>query len=104
VVGQLQLDVLSSRMVAEYGVNITFEQTSWSTMRWVAPKEDGPQDRAALDRFLRTAPSQMAEDHDNEPVAFFTSDWGRKRAEDEFPMLRFLSLREQHAIEGSAAA
>jgi peptide chain release factor 3 len=65
----------------------------------VAPKEEGPQDRAALDRFLRTAPSQMAEDHDNEPVAFFTSDWGRKRSEDEWPMLRFLSLREQHGIE-----
>jgi peptide chain release factor 3 len=101
VVGQLQLDVLSSRIQAEYGVNITFENTSWSTMRWVAPKEEGPQDRAALDRFLRTAPSQMAEDHDNQPVAFFTSDWGRKRSEDEWPMLRFLALREQHGVEAA---
>ncbi|RKK04041.1 peptide chain release factor 3 [Pseudoroseomonas wenyumeiae] len=101
VVGQLQLDVLSSRIQAEYGVQITFENTSWSTMRWVAPKEDGPQDRAALDRFLRTAPSQMAEDHDNQPVAFFTSDWGRKRSEDEWPMLRFLALREQHGVEAA---
>ena len=99
VVGQLQLDVLSSRMVAEYGVNITFEPTSWSTMRWVAPKEDGPQGRAALDRFLRSAPSQMAEDHDNQPVAFFTSDWGRKRSEDENPALHFLGFREQHGVE-----
>ncbi|WP_456316371.1 peptide chain release factor 3 [Teichococcus vastitatis] len=98
VVGQLQLDVLSSRIQAEYGVHITFEGTSWSTMRWVAPKEEGPQDRAALDRFLRSAPSQMAEDHDNEPVAFFTSDWGRRRAEEEWPALRFLSLREQHGV------
>lgn len=101
VVGQLQLDVLSSRIQAEYGVQITFENTSWSTMRWVAPKEEGPQDRAALDRFLRTAPSQMAEDHDNQPVAFFTSDWGRKRSEDEWPMLRFLALREQHGVEAA---
>jgi peptide chain release factor 3 len=101
VVGQLQLDVLSSRIQAEYGVQITFENTSWSTMRWVAPKEEGPQDRAALDRFLRTAPSQMAEDHDNHPVAFFTSDWGRKRSEDEWPMLRFLALREQHGVEAA---
>jgi peptide chain release factor 3 len=99
VVGQLQLDVLSSRIQAEYGVHITFEGTSWSTMRWVAPKEEGPQDRAALDRFLRTAPSQMAEDHDGQAVAFFTSDWGRKRSEDEWPMLRFLSFREQHGVE-----
>lgn len=103
VVGQLQLDVLASRMTAEYGVTITFEPTSWSTMRWVAPKAE--EERAALERFLRGAPSQMAEDHDGEPVAFFTSDWGRRRAEEEWPGLRFLSLREQHGVaEGEAAS
>ena len=39
------------------------------------------------------------------PVAFFTSDWGRRRAEEEWPGLRFLSLREQHGVaEGEAAS
>jgi peptide chain release factor 3 len=97
VVGQLQLDVLSSRLLAEYGVHVTFESTSWSVLRWVAGE-----DKTVLERFLRTAPSQMAEDHDNEPVAFFSSEWGRQRAQDEWPQLRFLSLREQHGIEAGA--
>jgi peptide chain release factor 3 len=30
-------------------------------------------------------------------VAFFTSDWRRNRAEEEWPTLKFLKLREQHA-------
>ncbi|MGV2442319.1 peptide chain release factor 3, partial [Bacillus atrophaeus ATCC 9372] len=81
-------------------VQVGFDATSWSTMRWVALKEG--EDRAVLERFLRTAPSQMAEDHDNEPVAFFTSDWGRRRPEEEWPQLRSLSLREQHGVEENA--
>ena len=39
-----------------------------------------------------------AQDHDDEQVAFFTSDWRRKRAEEEFPMIRFLPVREQHGL------
>ncbi|MDB5368943.1 MAG: Peptide chain release factor 3, partial [Roseomonas sp.] len=35
---------------------------------------------------------------------FFSSDWARKRAEDEWPQLRFLSLREQHGVEPAPAA
>ena len=31
-------------------------------------------------------------------VAFFTSDWRRRRAEEEFPMIRFLPVREQHGL------
>ena len=98
VVGQLQLDVLSSRLQAEYSVPVAFDGTSWSTMRWVSLAA-GVEDRAVLERFMRAAPSQVAEDHDNEAVAFFSSDWSRKRAEDEWPQLRFLALREQHGVE-----
>jgi peptide chain release factor 3 len=32
-------------------------------------------------------------------VAFFGSDWRRKRAEEEWPMLRFHAVREQHGLE-----
>jgi peptide chain release factor 3 len=92
-VGLLQLDVLQSRLRAEYGVPASFETAPWTTMRWMASE-----DRTAIERFAAANRMDMAQDHDDEQVAFFTSDWRRKRAEEEFPMIRFLPVREQHGL------
>jgi peptide chain release factor 3 len=94
VVGQLQLDVLQSRLKVEYGVPAGFQDTIWSMMRWVTSD-----DRAALDRFAQANRRDAGEDHDGALVAFFGSDWRRKRAEEEWPMLRFHAVREQHGLE-----
>jgi peptide chain release factor 3 len=98
VVGQLQLDVLQSRLKVEYGVPAGFDDTMWQMMRWVTPADPGP-DRTALDRFAATNRRDAGEDHDGALVAFFGSDWRRKRAEEEWPMLRFHAVREQHGLE-----
>ena len=44
-------------------------------------------------------PARRGQDHDGELVAFFGSDWRRKRAEEEWPVLRFHAVREQHGLE-----
>jgi peptide chain release factor 3 len=93
VVGQLQLDVLASRLKVEYGVPAGFDATPWQLMRWVAGE-----DREALERFIAQNRRDAAEDHDGEKVAFFTSEWRRARAEEEWPMLRFHKVREQHGL------
>ena len=93
VVGLLQLDVLQSRLRVEYGVPASFEAAPWNQMRWMASE-----DRDAIARFAAANRMDMAQDHDDEQVAFFTSDWRRKRAEEEFPMIRFLPVREQHGL------
>ncbi|AWV22135.1 Bacterial Peptide Chain Release Factor 3 (RF-3) [Roseomonas mucosa] len=93
VVGALQLDVLAERLKAEYGVPSRYENTPWSLMRWVASE-----DAAALERFRRAIPHDVAEDHDGALVAFFSSDWRRNRAAEDFPELRFLEVREQHSL------
>jgi peptide chain release factor 3 len=98
VVGQLQLDVLQSRLRVEYGVPAGFDDTMWQMMRWVTPA-DPAADRAAMDRFATTNRRDAGEDHDGSLVAFFGSDWRRKRAEEEWPMLRFHAVREQHGLE-----
>jgi peptide chain release factor 3 len=97
VVGALQLDVLAERLKAEYSVPSRYENTPWQMMRWVASE-----DRVAMERFRQSAPHDTAEDHDGALVAFFTSDWRRNRAEEEWPALRFMELREQHGIEQAA--
>ena len=62
---------------------------------------DPAADRAALDRFATANRRDAGEDHDGELVAFFGSDWRRKRAEEEWPVLRFHAVREQHGLEAA---
>jgi len=93
VVGLLQLDVLASRIKVEYGVPVSFEATHWDQLRWFASE-----DKAAVERFTRAHKADLAEDHDGEMVAFFTSDWRRRRAEEENPALSFHAVREQHGL------
>ncbi len=94
VVGQLQLDVLASRLKVEYGVPAGFNETNWTQMRWVVSD-----DKAQAEKFRTLNRRDCGEDHDDELVAFFGSDWRRKRAEEEFPALRFHAVREQHGVE-----
>ena len=70
--------------------------TRWDMMRWVTGE------RAEIDRFIASNRSDSAEDHDGEAVVFFSSDWRRKRAEEEFPNLRFHAVREQHGVVAAA--
>ena len=92
VVGQLQLDVLQSRIQAEYGVPTGFDATRWQFMRWISGE------RAEVERWAAGNRSDTAEDHDGEYVAFFSSDWRRKRAEEDWPKLKFHAVREQHGV------
>ncbi len=93
VVGQLQLDVLQSRLKVEYGVPAGFDATQWEQVRWVVAE-----DPADLARFADASRRDVAEDHDGALVAFFTSDWRRRRAEEEWPKLKFHAVREQHGV------
>ncbi|MBE9607572.1 peptide chain release factor 3 [Acetobacteraceae bacterium H6797] len=94
VVGQLQLDVLQSRLLAEYGAPVGFEGVQWDMLRWV-----GAEDKAELAKFSKIFFNDMAEDHDGEQVVFFTSNWRRQQAEENYPKLKFMKVREQHGIE-----
>jgi peptide chain release factor 3 len=100
VVGQLQLDVLKSRLAFEYGVPAGFDETRWQTMRWIsAPGGATPaESRAAIERWATGNRGDTATDHDGEYVALFGSDWRRKRAEEEYPALRFDAVREQSGL------
>ncbi len=98
VVGLLQLDVLASRLQAEYGVPVSFETAPWDQLRWLATN-----DREAMARFSRKHAGDVAEDHDGALVALFASDWRRRRTEEEWPMIRFHAVREQHRLAEARA-
>src|SRR3546814_12577394 len=70
VVAQLQLDVLISRLEAEYKVEAKLEQSPWDTARWIASD-----DLAALKAFQADNRGAAATDRDGAPVFMAKDAW-----------------------------
>ena len=90
VVGALQLEVLASRALAEYKVEIKFEDSPYDVARWVTSSD--PQ---ALKRFMDANRSDMAEDRDGHPVYMARSQWRLDRAAEENKDVKFTAFRER---------
>ena len=90
VVGQLQLDVLASRIAAEYGLEVAFEQGLYETARWVAAD-----DAAELKRFLDAHQGNLADDRDGAPVFMAKSAWELRYSADKWPKIKFTATRER---------
>ncbi len=90
VVGQLQLDVLKSRLEAEYGLPIDFEGAPYVTARWcTAP------DNAELERFEQAKKASLADDRDGQPVFMARNSWDLGRVQEDFPKIVFHKTRER---------
>jgi peptide chain release factor 3 len=91
VVGQLQLDVLQTRLDAEYNLPIGFEAAPYITARWCAADDPGE-----LDRFRETKRASLATDRDGNPVFLARNNWDLGRVQEDFPKIRFTATRERH--------
>jgi peptide chain release factor 3 len=91
VVGQLQLEVLQSRIQSEYNVPISFEAINFELARWISSE-----DKAELDRFISTNKLEMAEDKYGDPVYLAQSQWWLGRAERDYPKITFHTTKERH--------
>ncbi len=90
VVGQLQLEVLISRLAAEYNVAAEFEPAPFETARWISA--DAPQ---ALKTFAEGRGSAMAEDRDGAPVFLARDQWEVGYVAERSPEIRFSATRER---------
>ncbi len=90
VVGQLQLDVLLSRLEAEYRVPAALEPSPYETARWVAGDEP-----AALSKLESDHRSQMATDRDGHPVFLAKDLWDLTYIQGRHPAVRFTATRER---------
>jgi peptide chain release factor 3 len=96
VVGQLQLDVLKSRLQAEYGLEVDLEASPYETARWIAGTPDD------VVKFKDANRGQIAEDRDGAPVFLAKSAWELGYVGGKFPNIRFLKTRERsHAAEAA---
>ncbi|MGZ8310878.1 MAG: peptide chain release factor 3 [Allosphingosinicella sp.] len=90
VVGELQLDVLATRVEQEYGVKLGFEASPYEVARWVRSG-----DPAALKRLTDGNRSRLAEDQDGATVLLMRNDWEFGRFREEWPDIEFAAVRER---------
>jgi len=89
VVGQLQLEVLISRLEAEYKVAAGLEGAPFDTARWVK----GPE--ALLRDFAEFNKSNLAKDRDGDPVFLARSAWDVSYQQERNPELTFSATKER---------
>ena len=90
VVGQLQLDVLLSRLEAEYKVAAGLEPAPFDTARWVSAENP-----AEFKAFLDHNKGAMAKDRDGAPVFLAKSAWEVGYVQDRYPKVRFAATKER---------
>ena len=89
VVGQLQLEVLISRLEAEYKVEAVLEPAPFETARWLKGSE------AALKGFADFNMNNLAKDRDGDPVFMARSSWDVSYQEERNPELAFNATKER---------
>jgi peptide chain release factor 3 len=89
VVGQLQLEVLLSRLEAEYKVEAALEASPFATARWLKGSD------AALKQFEDFNRANLARDRDGDPVFLARSAWDVGYQQERNPELAFNATKER---------
>jgi peptide chain release factor 3 len=90
VVGQLQLDVLKTRIEAEYGIQVTLEPAPFETARWVSAPT-----LAVLEKFTGSVRSAMSTDRDGAPVFLARNYWELNHQVQNNPDISFSKTKER---------
>jgi peptide chain release factor 3 len=89
VVGELQFEVIASRLQSEYQVKGSFEPVTYTTARWI-----DSEDKTALEEFTKKQLHQLAEDAAGKLAYLAPNDWHLARVQEEWPKIRFHKTRE----------
>ncbi|MGE0658576.1 MAG: peptide chain release factor 3 [Reyranellaceae bacterium] len=90
VVGQLQLDVLATRIDSEYNVKVAFEAAPFDTARWISG------DPVKLKAFMDANRNSIAEDRDGAPVFLARNAWELGHVKQKYPDIAFAETRERN--------
>ncbi|WP_416385164.1 peptide chain release factor 3 [Sphingomonas sp. LY29] len=91
VIGELQLEVLATRMEQEYGAKIDFEPSPFDVARWLRSKSP-----VELKRFIEANHSRIAADQDDTPVLLMRNSWEFDRFVKDWPEIEFAAVRERN--------
>jgi peptide chain release factor 3 len=90
VVGQLQLEVLISRLEVEYKVDAALEPSPWDTARWISSA-----DPAAMKAFAEQHRTSLATDRDDAPVFMAKDSWDLNYVMSRNEGVRFSATKER---------
>jgi len=88
VVGQLQFEVLASRIEIEYGLPVRMEPSRFTSARWVKG------DAQAVDKFVESNKQHIAHDNDGDIVYLTRLQWDIDRVERDFPDITLTATKE----------
>jgi peptide chain release factor 3 len=91
VVGQLQFEVLASRIELEYGLPVRFDQSQFTSARWV---NGSPQD---IDNFIQSNRQHISHDHDGDTVYLTRLQWDIDRVERDYPDISLTATKTMMA-------
>ncbi len=89
VVGQLQFDVIASRLKTEYAVSGSFEEVQYTNARWLKCK-----DASKLKEFCEKNKYNTAEDAGGALAYLAPNAWHLDRIQKDWPDVEFLKTRE----------
>ncbi len=92
MVGQLQLEVLISRLEAEYKVEAALEPSPFATARWIKG------DAKALEEFASFNRANLARDRDGDFVFMAKSPWDVGYTLEKWPNVTFSATRERAPV------
>jgi len=89
MVGALQLDVLATRLNAEYGLPVAYEMSRFTLCRWISSD-----DKAALRGFIDAHGSAIALDIDGDPVFMAPSAYSLRYDSERHPQIVFSDVKD----------
>jgi peptide chain release factor 3 len=90
VIGELQLEVLVTRLAQEYRVELDFEPSPYGIARWVRSGKE-----REVQRLVEAQRNVMAEDQDGAPVMLIRNDWELSSFSRDWPEIQFAAVRER---------
>ncbi len=88
VVGALQFEVLASRIELEYGLPVRFENSQFTSARWVHGTKD------AVDKFANANKLHIALDNDGDTVFLTRLQWDIDRVGRDYPDITLSATKE----------
>ncbi len=88
VVGQLQFEVLASRIEEEYSLPVRFEPSNFTSARWVSGA------KAEVEKLANVNKGHMATDSDGDMVFLTRLKWDIDRVERDYPAVKLTATKE----------
>lgn len=88
-VGELQFEVITYRLLHEYGASCKFDYLDFTKAVWITSEND-----AEMDKFLKYKANYIVTDKNDDLVFLARTDWALRNAMEEYPKITFHETSE----------